>query len=264
MTIAVFTPTCRPGYDVSLNSLQRQNRDDLIWLVGDDLYPQRVIPDIPELRVLHFDTGENKRAGNDPSSLAGAYHKAVELARRYDADLLISMQDYLWIPDDGITRFVDMADEFPTSLLTGLCSLSSDPGPETVADPEGMASIFAQPFDGTKPTEIAWEDCRLEKWAPDTIAKADALWWETNWAAIPRKILHDPRLNFDLAYNRGYAYENQDYAIRAQQLGYDVWIDTGNHAIGLPHTAYFPAETERLRKINNRMWHEERYASRAR
>lgn len=260
MTICVFTPTCRFGsIDVGKNSLLRQNRDDLVWLIGDDLFARRKVPTEKKLKIIHFDTAQNKRANGAASSLASAYHRGIEIAREMDADLLVSMQDYLWIPDDGITRFEQMAKDHPRSLLTGLCSLSEDPYPDKVTDPKGLYTIFDEPFDGAKPKVIAWRDCRLEKWPVGIVAQADPLWWETNWAAIPRAILHDSRLNFDTAYDRGYAYENQDYAIRAHRLGYGVTIDTGNHAIGLPHTKYFPAETERLRSINNREWHEARH-----
>lgn len=263
MTVAVFTPTCRPGgIDVNREGLLRQRRTDLLWIVGDDLYSERIIASTPELPVLHFDTAQNKRANGAPSSLAAAYRHGIEVARDYGADLLISMQDYLWIPDDGIARFEQMAREFPTSLLTGLCSLSNDPYADTVVDPDGGYTIFAEPFSGQKPIDIGWPDCRLEVWEPDTVAKADVIWWEANWAAIPRAPLHDKRLNFDVAYDQGHYYENQDYAMRAAALGYDVWIDTGNHAIGLPHKAYFPEQQRVLESQNNREWHETRHGLR--
>jgi hypothetical protein len=261
--IAVFTPTTRyGGLDVNRASLLAQNHDSLVWIVGDDLYPQRdAVRFGGPIRTVHFDTGANKRANNAPSSLATAYRRGIEIARELDVDLLVSMQDYLWIPPDGLSRFERMAEQFPTALLTGLCSLSDDPGVEAVTDPEGPYTIFAEPYDGHKPQRIGWRDCRLERWPVGVKANAGSpIWWETNWAAIPRKILYDTRLNFDDAYDRGYAYENQDYASRAMRLGYGVWIDTGNHAIGLPHTHYFPAETEHLRSISNREWHESRWA----
>lgn len=260
--IAVFTPTLRCGIDVNREGLIRQDRLDLLWIVGDDLYTQRDIPSTPELPAVHFDTGMNKRAHNTASSLASAYRVGMDIARDHGADLFVSMQDYLWIPDDGISRFEEMALAHPSSLLTGLSSLSSDPPVETVRDATDLYTIFYQPFDGTKPTDIRWPDCRLEIWEPNIQARCDAVWWESNWAAIPRNVLHDRRLNFDTAYDRGTAYENQDYAMRAQALGYDVWIDTANHSIGLPHELYFPEDAERLRAINNRVWHEDRHAPR--
>lgn len=258
MTVAVFTPTCRPGLDVAVRSLERQNRDDLLWIVGDDLYQERDAGHATAIATVHFDTAVNRH--NQPSSLAFAYRRAIDIARDHGADLFVSMQDYVWIPDDGVARFERMAREFPTSLLTGLCSLSNDPYPREVLNPTDLYGIFAEPFDGRQPTDIRWVDCRLEVFPDNAVSKASAIWWETNWAAIPRNILHDKRLNFNEEYCRGHGYENQDYALRAEALGYDVWIDTANHAIGLPHEQYFPADADRLVGINNREWHEARYA----
>lgn len=253
----------RPGgLDLTKACLIAQSHPDLIWVIGDDLYHTRDASGYAEpLRALHYDTGQNKRAGNQPSSLAAAYRRGIEIAREYDADLLVSLQDYIWIPPDGISRFEEMATEFPTCLLTGLCSHSEDPYPAEVVDDCGAFTIFGDDHDGRKPTHIGWRDCRLEKWPVGVWAHADPLWWELNWAAIPRLILHDERLNFDAAYDRGFGYENQDYAIRASKLGYGVWIDTGNHAISLPHREYFAAEQTRLRGLSNREWHEGRWAA---
>ncbi len=264
MKTAVLTVTMRPGgLDLTRACLLRQNHPDLIWLIGDDLYPTReAVKYAGPLRALHFDTGENKRANNAPSSLAAAYRRGIEIAREMDVDLLVSLQDYIWIPPDGIRRFEMMAEEFPTCLLTGLCSHSEDPPASEVVDACGDFTIWAQPHDGRKPGHIRWRDCRLEKWPVGVWANAkDPIWWELNWAAIPRPILHDSRLNFDESYDRGFGYENQDYAIRACKLGYGVWIDTGNHAISLPHRDYFREEQKRLRGLSNREWHERKWAA---
>jgi hypothetical protein len=178
------------------------------------------------------------------------------IARDLDADLFVALQDYTWLPCDGLDRFVAMAEEFPTCLLAGLCSMTDKPGVEGVADPEGLWSIFHEPYDGRKPSSISWLDCRLE--IAKGICPVAPMFWEANWAAIPRRVLHDTSLDYDVAYDRGHGYDNQDYAYRAVGKGYGVWIDTANHAIELPHRAYFPVQQAALEAKSNREWHEGR------
>jgi hypothetical protein len=261
MRVAIFTPTCRPGIDVSLYSILRQDTDaDLFWIIGDQLYPERChliqnhLPQYSEkFDYSHFYTPID--AGN-PRNLAKTYNIAIDYAREYGADIFISMQDYIYVPPQGVERFVQDSLRYNEKVLfSGLCSISADPDPNEVWDNEGMASIFREWYD-KRPESIAWVDPRSNKETPSGIAPISPIEWETNWACIGKHALYDETLYFDERYDSGVAYENQDYAYRARQRGYDLLLDSHNHAISLPHKEYFRDEWQRekpLTEINREL-----------
>ena len=261
--IAVFTPTRRfGGLDVNRASLlQQAGGHEILWLIGDDLAGRRRLEgDVSDLvRVEQFDTAR------DGFSLCWAYNQALQKARDAGASMLISMQDYIWAPEDGVDRFVRLAERYPSSLLTGACSHSQDPYPREVKDPEGLETIFNEPYDGHQPQDIGWEDVRIGEGHRRYIhngpyEEVDVGWWEANWAAIPERALYNLGLRFDEGYDRGIGHENQAFALKAASLGYGRVMDPANHAISLPHRDYFPQEWEELEQLRreNHRWHEQR------
>ena len=255
MRTAVFTLTRRyGGLDVTASRLQGH---DITWIVGDMLdRRQTMLRRASDIEHLVFDA---------PKACAG-YNQALNLARKMDVDLLLLLCDYTWIPPDGIGRFQQLTDQYPGSLLTGLCSHSTDPPRSEIANPRGLWTIFGTPYDGHKPEHIGWEDVRegeaLRRYGHKGphYRDVDCEWWEANWAAIPKAILDDHRLVFDEAYDRGLGNENTRFAMDARNLGYNIVLDTGNHAIELPHREYFPQEWEELTKVREEQerWHQDR------
>jgi hypothetical protein len=259
VNICVFTLTRRyGGLDVTASCLEGH---DVTWLVGDALERRELIRERSPVNADSFDA---------PRASAG-YNAALKIVRDAQFDLLLLLCDYTWVPRDGIQRFVAMAERYPASILTGLCSHSNDPDPSHVVNPEGLCSVFAEPYDGHRPQQIGWQDVRdaeaVRRYGYRCYYEGvDIEWAELNWAAIPKMLLDDDRLVFNEEYDRAFGHENQDFALHAQALGFDVVLDTSNHAIELPHRAYFPqewAELEVLRKSNH-VWHEQRRADAAR
>jgi hypothetical protein len=83
--------------------------------------------------------------------------------------------------------------------------------------------------------------------------------WETNYCAMAKDIIMSG-LTFDESYDDGRAYENQDFAIRCHiTLGSNVILDSSNHAIGLPHKAYFKEIETYEMGFNNRAFHEKKW-----
>lgn len=260
--VYIFTPTCRyGGVDVTLASVQRQTEKDCTWIVSDDLADKR--PEMWEAisnRVdLIWGKSPDRREG-DYRNLAASYNAAVELALEDpDAVLFITLQDYIWVAEDGVARFLQVNEKNPRSLLTGLCSITADPYPEEVLDRENPYSLFKEPYKD-KPREIDWLDCRTQYC--NDIRPGNHHEWEANWAAVPMILLREG-LRWDREYDKGVAYENQDLAIQAiTNFGSNILIDCENHALSLPHKKYFPEEEQRDGTMNNKEWHEKRWRER--
>ena len=259
--IYVFTPTCRyGGVDVNFNSLLRQTEQDFCWIVLDDLFNERTTMWLDLFEEIDLIPGmPPARKKGDYRNLAAAYNAAVEIAvEDEDAELFVTMQDYMWLPEDGLEKFLDLHRSNPDRLLTGLCSISLDPTPDKVVDLEGHYTIFGAPY-FDKPKVIDWADVREHS---EGIRGGNHQEWEANWGAVPMDLLRSG-LRWDIEYDRGVAYENQDFAIRALlDFEVEVTIDQSNHAITLPHKKYFPEEEKRDGPQNNKDWHEARWRDR--
>jgi hypothetical protein len=255
--VLVFVPTIHyGGLDMLFSSLERQTYPYTLCM-ADELANQRI-----DVYAEHgFDDNTIfvdcfKQEGN-VRALAQAYNNAAEVAVDFNFDLMVSLQDYIWIPDNGIEMFVEDHRNFENCLITGLVSLSDAPSDQAIGNPYGMYSIFNEPL-VSKPSGISWEDPRgstLYKDAPD-ISACTAEHWEANWAAIPVNILKEG-MRWDLSYDHGVAYENMDFAKRCElELGTAVILDKRNHAVGIPHREIWPEEEELLERYTNRWSYE--------
>jgi hypothetical protein len=263
--ILVFTPTYRPGgLDVLEASLARQTRKDFVWVVCDELYMERynawqkVKNKIgPNMLYLHVPTlPGNKR------NLCAAYNEAAEYAVVQNFDLFVSLQDYMYIDEDGLERFWEMYEEKPNDLFTGVTHISLDPFPNKVHDPFGQYTIFEKPY-YDKPKRLSWQDVRATEiyrgYEEGARVGAELGHWETNWAAVPVNLL-EKGARWNEEYDRGIAYENMDFAKTAhERWGSNVWLDTGNVAISLPHKDYFQGEREEIEIYSNREFFEEKW-----
>lgn len=200
-----------------------------------------------------------KQPGNE-RALAQAYNNAAEVAIDFHFDLMISMQDYLWIPNNGIEMFVEDYLNYENYLLTGLVSLSGDFSDHEIANPYDLFSIFKKPYT-ERPEPITWYDPREATLYPDEpmLRECSPQHWEANWAAIPVSLLKQGA-RWDLEYDKGIAYENMDFALRCEkEYGTKVLLDKRNHAIGIEHRKIWPEEQKQLERYTNRFFYEERW-----
>lgn len=238
---AVFTPTCRyGGFDVNHASLIRQDYGGpLEWIVGDDLHDERpnVFADYCDIPYVHF-LPRAKKPGNW-RNLAAAYNDAMRLAKEMKADIFVSMQDYMSLPEGALDRLVDTV-LTTNAPVTGLTSLTFDPYPSEVVDPKGLWTIFGFPYRGI-PTEINWHDVRQYQISGPGIWEIPYVPFETNWAAWPVEV-YSKGVRFDEKFDEHVAYENQDFALQCEAKGYKLFLETRSHALGLPHKAYWPEQ----------------------
>lgn len=263
--VFIFTPTNRyGGLDVAVSCLKKAIKHDttqikhLYWYIADELYEERVKArdfniDIDGVTIIH---SRVQKQNGMKRNLASSYQSALDKARSVDADLFISLQDYIWFPEDGIQQFIDFSFK-EECLMTGLCHHSLEPSADKIVNNKGLFTVFDEPWSGDKPQGRSWTDVResgnLTPYATDPIR------WEINWGAITREPLHDESLNFDISYDSGIAYENQDYSLQARMKGYSTYQLEGNVAISFPHRSYWPEETEindGLTQINMKKHHE--------
>lgn len=258
--VAIFTPTQRPGIDVTHCSILRQETEaKLLWLVADELYEERreVFEGFASrdhaAGVYEYDHFMVARADGSVRNLAAAYNKGIEKARSWGADLFISLQDYIWVPRDGVQKFVDMwrfieLENNDIGIYTGICSISEDPYDDQIGDINNMYSIFKNHY-WQRPETLDWLDVRYRHDDGALYHRCPEIEWETNFACIPYHALYDERLKFDTEFDKAVAFENQDYAYCASKAGYLPYIDMRNRVISLPHKRYFADEWAREKQL---------------
>jgi hypothetical protein len=260
--ILVFSPTYRPGgLDVLEGSMARQERKDFVWIVCDELYSDRwrewsTIEDRTGMNIqfIHPDVlFGNKR------NLCAAYNEAADIAVAQNFDLFVTLQDYMYIDGHGLDRFWEMYESKPNDLYTGVTHISLDPFKTKIADPFGHYSIFAEPY-FDKPKRLSWEDVRVTQIYPNHEPGekfgVQVGHWEANWAAVPVSLLKKGS-RWNIKFDRGIAYENMDFAKACNRdWGSNVWLDSGNVAISLPHKDYFEGEREEIERYSNKEFYE--------
>ena len=134
-------------------------------------------------------------------NLNKAYNDCLD---RAEGELIVFLQDFIWIPDDGLRRFWDAYQANPNALVTG-CGHKALKGLEGVSEEDRR--MFAH-RDGISP-------CQFTE-------------WEMNWASCPRSIM--PR--FDERMDEWYGGENQYIAKKALLEGHEIFIDRDNVCVG--------------------------------
>lgn len=136
----------------------------------------------------------------DSWNLNKSYNDCLDKAK---GELLVFLQDFIWIPANGLQRFWDIYQIYPTALITG-CGHKAKKGLE------GISEIDDRVFGERKVSECHWSD------------------WELNWASCPKNIM--PRFDEDM--DKYYGGENQIIALKAFKKGYKIYIDRLNVCIG--------------------------------
>jgi hypothetical protein len=263
MRLAVFSPTYRPGgLDVLEASLMRQSFKDFIWIVGDQRFAKRYITWEEIQKRVDFEImwSSSPIMDGNKRNLCELYNGAADFVVRNNIDMLVSLQDYIYLPEDGLEKFVSVNKLFPNDLLTGVTHISRDPFPNKIVDLEGSYTIFAEPYTD-KPKHLSWKDVRVSELyiVGDDILPVQTGHWEANWAAVPKNIL-EAGIRWDSAYDKGIAYENMDFAQQANKnLGAKVILDKTNVAISLPHKDYFEGEREEIEEFSNRNYYEKKW-----
>lgn len=262
MKIKFFTPTKRfGGIDVNYDSILRQeglSDHEVSWLIVDDLYSARCreVANLPSSSVRIDHRGLGKKDG-DHNNLATAYNYALDLCKDEGVDLLISLQDYIYLPDDALLAGINFVRNFDGSIATCLCSHYDEPDAFNVVDLEGKISIFDRLYfeSSLEPFRKVWNDIRGDH-IVESISVTDPVRFETNLAFITDIVINSD-VRFNEFYNAALAHENQDFAmsVEAELSGKTFLINTVN-AKALPHYKYFDESVDgKIREFGMLMHH---------
>lgn len=237
MKISVMNLTNRPGgIDILWANMKRQTLQDFELVLVDGLWQQRedevkqYIND-PRLKYVRQTKEEDGRLSN----LAHADNVGF---RNCSGELIVCLQDYIWINPYGLEKYWQAYVNNPHALVTGVGHQYALPSQKDIVDSHGKITVFEKPYT-SKPQVQTWSDPRL-KTDGETFYMCYPQDWELNWASIPRRIIYELG-GMDEQYDyEGFAWDNVNIAVRADMLGYKTYIDQTNICMGFNHDGWWP------------------------
>lgn len=269
INIAVFTPTRNPGIAVSYYGVNRQLSRVNHWLVADQLAPER--EDLydkmrRESPQLNIETYSSEILPEKNGNLAHVSNWALNRARALNVDLLVFLQDFIWIDRHGVSSFVAAAKAHPFDLITGRVIASERPA---AWDPKDLWNIFISEHEcNSRPSGPYTNDTRHQMNPNARAMYLSNHAWEINWGALPHALIN-AGVDFDEDYDYGTQWENTQFSFDIGRIygllgagghylksGGRVWWDFSNIAVAMPHREYFPHTHAGERKLDNgwRFW----------
>ncbi len=237
MKISVMYLTNRPGgIDILWANMKRQTEQDFELVIVDGLWRDREkeVKDYINDPRLHYVRQSDKREG----AYTNLAHADNEGFRNCYGELIVCLQDYEWIPPDGLEKFWYHYKRLGKCLIGGVGDQYGIPSKKDIVNPEGKITVFEKPFTG-RPSMVTYHDPHkrgeygsfYECYPPD---------WELNWCCIPREIIYELG-GMDEQYDfEGFAYDNANIALRADMLGYKTYLDQTNECMGFDHDGWWP------------------------
>lgn len=230
--ISVITPTNRlGGIDIAYKSLKKQTFKDFEWvLVDSHCDNRRKIVDkyVKDMNFIHINEPPKKKGSL--WNLNAAYNQGFRWSK---GELIISYQDFIWLPGDGLQKFWDLYQEYPDTFISGIGNKAKYPDK---IDNKGYITLWNKPYKG-RPTGISELDNRVD--GGKELIDSNYSFFELNWSSFPREAV-DKLGGFDEQLDYHYGGDNVHFALRASLLGYKFKVDKSNECIGFNQDALFP------------------------
>lgn len=222
--VSVITITIRPGFwNIMAKNLSEQTYKNFEWVVVDDYKEDR--SEIAKKYAEKYGITIKYIRGD---KVMGTYDRRHGLARANNmgwkqskGDLLVYLQDFIFMPQNGLEMMVDVNRHHPNALIAPVDQYyySKDPNRENLEDWwDGDTDIIGQ---------FSWRNVRVQYLG---IRPTDNSFdFEMNYAGIPRHIM-DKLNGFWEFFDDGLGYDNTEIATRALQSGYEIVIDDRNVA----------------------------------
>lgn len=244
MKVSVIYCTARHGgLDILERSMAHQFHTDLEVIILDELH-RGFVRDWPaNFRFIDPPKKKPNMFWNLSASLNAGCRAAT-------GSIIVLLQDYIWVPPSGITRFLDRFKEEATDcIISGVGHQYSEPS--CLDDAKGLYSVWTD-FPGPPSGNQTFMDPRMKK---NGFYVTIPVEWEANWSAFPRDAWQRVG-GFDEDFDLGWGYDNVNFAERCQLAGYNVMIDTKNEVLCYDHILIFAEKEKRDASPNNQaLWH---------
>jgi len=225
--VSIVTPTIRRGWwNIMSHNLMNQTYRNFEWIIVDDHEDNRehIAKEYAKRYNLNIRYMRSKeRKVKRTYGLTNANNTGLQAAK---GELLVILQDFMLIPNDGIEQLVDVYRKNPDALIAPVDLHNKSSVKE---------DITKEDWYGGNPLpvgELIKKNIRIRNQGlRSTTHPYD---FEQNYGAIPMKIAKDLGGWYEYM-DEGLGYDNTEFAWRALKKGYRILIDETNCAIGLDH-----------------------------
>ena len=225
--LTVYTPTIRRGWwNLMADNLSKQLYRNFEWIIIDD-YPQdrsHIAKEYADKYKLDIKYLRGKpRKVKRTYALCNANNTVLEAAT---GDVIVFLQDFILIPEDGLEQIANMHRKNPDCLLA-LPDMYYAPSIKPDKEKEDW-------FDGK--TDIIGEFIRKNIRLQNLGLRftENPMDFEQNYGAIPTKIARELG-GWHEFFDEGLGWDNTDIAWRALQKGYKILLDENNVAVCIDH-----------------------------
>lgn len=205
--ISIITPSVRKeGLDIVAKSIQKQTHEDWEWLIGSSFDPE-----------IPWATWVKDDFEGGFWTLNRIYNKLFQEAK---GDIIVSLQDHIYIPPMGLESFYD---SFIALQGKGLVS--------------GVGDQYKSLDALGKPTDKIWNDPRKSKEQhPGSFYQCHWNDVEWNWAVMPKQAIIDVGGMDEGLDHLGYGGDQLQLMQRLNDLGnYSFWLDRTNESYTVRH-----------------------------
>jgi hypothetical protein len=214
--------------------MKRQTEQDFELVIVDGLWKERekeVKEYINDPRLVYVRQSD-KREG----AYTNLAHADNEGFSNCNGELLICLQDYIWIAPNALEKYLHAHVMHPEGILvTGVGDQYSQPAP---VNQDGKITVWEKPY-VRRPEGLSWIDPRKDPQRP-LWSEAQPVEWELNWASIPKKIIEEVGGMDEQFDYEGFAWDNTYIAFKAQIAGYKIYLDQSNECMGFNHDEWWP------------------------
>jgi len=205
--ISVLTVFNRPkGEELVGKCLENQTFDDWEWIQVTPLKDTLVLKNTTVIPDPPMNPG-------DVWNLSKAYNAGI---RACQGELIVSIQDEIWFPEEGLEKFWLCYQEKPRGCVSG------------IGDKYQRLDEFGKP--------------EIKMWAdPRRGNKLQSFYetypnnWELNYASVPTQAMYDIG-GFDETFDKYYGWDNVDVCIRLDHYDYEFYLDLSNESRSLVQT----------------------------
>ena len=225
--VDIITCTNRRGFwNIMANNIAKQSYKNLTWIIVDDYpearhgiakeYADRYGIDIKYLR-------SKPRKIKRTYGLVNAENTGLQNAT---GELLVMLQDFILMPEDGLEQFVNVYRKNPDTCIAAVDSYYAPKiKPDTTKEDwfRGETDVKG---------EFMRSNVRIQNKGLRLTGNAYDL--ENNYNAIPKHIA-DALGGWHEFFDEGLGFDNTDFAYRALESGYKIMIDEANIATCIDH-----------------------------
>lgn len=245
--VTIYTPSVRKGWwNIMADNLSKQTYKNFEWVIIDDIGYDRT--EIARKYAKKYDLDIKVYAGKERAKkrtygLINANNTVLEKA---DGELLVFLQDFILIPEDGIEQLVTIHRKNPTALIAPV---------DMYVAPKIKPDIESEDWfrgDTDVIGDFIRQNIRIQNLG--LRQSTHPFDFEQNYGAIPVKVARELGGWWEFQ-DEGLGYDNTDIAYRAMKKGYKLLVDETNVAICIDHWEALKTNREnvlgRARRLND-------------